>query len=458
MDLTIIPGKPLAGEIHLPGDKSISHRAALLSALATGESEIGNFLIAGVTRPLLDALSSLGVPWSLAGNRLSVRGVGMAGFQSPPGPLECGNSATVLRLLAGALSAAGVAAVLDGSAGLRRRPMKRIVEPLALMGVPIQASAGDTAPLTLSPRLKSRPLRALNYRLPVASAQVKTCLLLAALAADGITVLTEPGPSRDHTERMLCAMGVEVHAEGDPALGDISVTLRPPASGDLVPLRIHIPGDFSSAAFLIVACLVTPGSQILLKNVGLNPTRTGLLDSLRAMGADIRISNLTEQGGEPAGDIFAASSPLHGISVDGSLVVRMIDEFPAFAVAAAFAQGETRVSGAAELRYKESDRISLLGQELRALGIDYDETPDGFVIWGGRPVKGGIVSAHGDHRLAMALAVAGLASTAPVTVKTAEIVAESFPEFPSMLRALGAEFQETGTTGPEAPQEGKSRV
>jgi 3-phosphoshikimate 1-carboxyvinyltransferase len=446
--LIVAPGNPLAGEVKadgtdgqpgLPGDKSLSHRAALFAAMADGESWIENFLVSGVTEAMLGALSKLGVPWQLEGTTLRVRGVGLrsASGGSPVVSgvtLNCGNSATTLRLLAGALAAWGAQVTLDGSPGLRRRPMRRIVEPLRAMGVEIVSQDG-CAPLAV--QAVNLPLRPLEYTLPVASAQVKSCLLLAALSAAGTTTLVEPGPSRDHTERMLRAMGVEVtnHALD----GERWVTrLTPPSPFSLTPLQIRLPGDISAASFLIVAALITPGSQVTLRQVGLNPTRTGLLDTLREMGAEIHIENQNVQGGEPVGDLTVCHSRLRGVQVGGERVVRMIDEFPVFAIAAAYAHGETVVRDAQELRHKESDRISALGQELRCLGVDFSEKPDGFVIRGGSLPNGGRVQTHGDHRLAMALAVCGLAACRPVQVMDAQIIDESFPAFASVLRSLGA--------------------
>lgn len=436
--LTLSPGNPLRGSYTLPGDKSLSHRAALFAALAEGESRIENFLTAGVTRAMLDALTALGVAWKLKAGVLYVRGGGLAAWHPPELPLDCGNSATSLRLLAGALAASGLPAVLDGTPGLRRRPMGRILQPLRQMGVPIDATVGDTAPLRLLPRPRSQPLAPLDYHLPVASAQVKSCLLLAALAARGETTLYEPGPSRDHSERMLRAMGVTVESSAE---GGAHLTrLSPPSPLRLAPLHIALPGDLSAAAFLVVAALITPGSELRLRNVGLNPTRTGLLEALRHMGADILISPRAQRAEfkEPYGDLIVRHSRLRATEISGSLVVRMIDEFPAFAIAAAFAEGESVVSQAAELRLKESDRIGALVSELVRLGVRASERADGFSITGGSLPQGGEVDHHGDHRLAMALALTGLAGQGPVTVTGAEIIAESFPEFPDALRKLGA--------------------
>jgi 3-phosphoshikimate 1-carboxyvinyltransferase len=452
MNLTITPGNPLLGQVELPGDKSLSHRAALLAGMACGESLIQNFLVSGVTQAMLRALTALGVAWELKGTSLRVVGKGLAGWRSPSTPIDCGNSATTLRLLAGALAAAGIPAVLDGSAGLRSRPMTRIVEPLRQMGVAIESAPGGCAPLRLAGRPAGQSLRAIEYTMPVASAQVKSCILLAALAADGVTVLHEPGLSRDHTERMFAGLGIEVDREQAAGQADYVTRLRcsapatPPVSLVLSPLNISLPGDFSAAAFLIVGALIAPGSKIRIHNVGLNPTRCGLLEALTAMGADIRPSRLSDCCGEPAGDLEIHHSVLRGGRVAGEQVVRMIDEFPAFAVAAAYANGSTLVQDAAELRNKESDRISALCQGLRLLGVQAKEAADGFTILGGDPVKGGRAGAHGDHRLAMALALVGLASTDPVTVVGSEIIHESFPEFAVTLANLGADVLITDET------------
>jgi 3-phosphoshikimate 1-carboxyvinyltransferase len=435
--LIVTPGSPLHGEYCLPGDKSISHRAALLAVLAEGESTIDHFLVAGVTRAMLDCLGELGVEWGLQSDRLWVKGKGLRGLTAPVRPLDCGNSATTLRLLAGVLAAASVPATLDGSPGLRKRPMDRIIGPLRQMGVNLSAQNG-CAPIEMKDSLL--PLRPLDYFLPVASAQVKSCLLLAAMAANGTTSLNEPGPSRDHTERMLRNMGVNVVCEQITKNGRLQYVTRitPSHPLQLKPLRFTVPGDFSSAAFLIIAALITPKSEILLHNVGLNPTRIGLLDVLWNMGADITISNPNNQNDEPIGDLTVRASRLNGTSVSESLVVRMIDEFPAFAVAASFAQGTTLVSQAEELHLKESDRISQLCGELATLKVNISERPDGFMVQGGSLPYGGQVQAHSDHRLAMSLALVGLAGRAPVMVQEAEAIAESFPDFVAALRSLGA--------------------
>jgi 3-phosphoshikimate 1-carboxyvinyltransferase len=446
MKLTVKPGGALRGTAAVPGDKSLSHRAVLFAALAEGESRIDNFLVSGVTRVMLESLRALGVRWELEGESLKVEGRGLSGLQATGDPLNCGNSATTIRLLAGALAAAGIPAVLDGSPGLRRRPMGRIVEPLRRMGVPVEAGENGGAPLRLEARAPGHKLRGIAETLPVASAQVKSCLLLAALAADRPTTLREPGPSRDHTERMLSSMGVEIHSRViEESTGSVYETCLTPPTQSLRPLHLSLPGDMSAAAFLLVAGTIAPGSMIRIPGVEVNPTRTGLVDALRGMGADIRYENETVQGGEPVADLVVRASALHGTEIGGPLVVRMIDEFSIFGMAAACADGLTVVRDAAELRLKESDRIHTLCEELRRLGVQAEEFPEGFSIvgkGGGQDcaVMGGAVEAHGDHRLAMALAVAGLAARAPVTVEGAEILAESFPDFVDTLRALGAEL------------------
>ncbi len=437
MKLTVTPNYALTGSYQLAGDKSLSHRAALLGAMAHGVSEIDNFLVAGVTDAMLKAFTVLQVQWKIDADRLTVQGAGLQGWLPSRDALDCGNSATTMRLLAGALAAAGLPAILDGSDSLRRRPMKRIIEPLEQMGAEINASGG-CAPLLISAR--TVPLKGIDYTMPVASAEVKSCVLLAGLAARGVITLREPAPSRDHTERMFRSMGIEIVSDVDEIAGRQTYVTRlyPPDAINLPALKLRLPGDISAAAFLIVAGLITPGSDIVLSHVCLNPTRTGLLDALVSMGAQIEIVPQGEEHGEPVGNIRVRSSSLKATSVSGELVVRMIDEFPAFAVAAAYAYGKTSVCDAEELRHKESDRILALCGELRSLGIRAEEQQDGFVIQGGNQPEGGEVGAHNDHRLAMALSLVGLASKQSVIVHGAEIIAESFPNFIQALNSLGA--------------------
>lgn len=438
MTLTIFPSQSLKGTVALPGDKSLSHRAALFSALAAGHSRVENFLISGVTSRMLDALTRMSIPWKLEGTTLTVDGKGIGGFAVPFAPLNCGNSATTIRFLAGALAASGTPAVLDGSEGLRRRPMDRIIQPLQQMDVNIKGKNGF-APLSLG--VSQLPLKGGVFSISVSSAQVKSCLLLAGLSAREPVTVDEPGFSRDHTERMLAGMGVSIHTDKKVIDGSVryQTHLIPPSTNySLKPLNMVIPGDFSSAAFFIVAALITPGSEVTLKNIGLNATRTGLLDVLLSMGASIQIIARPSSNGEPVGDLTVRHSPLKGINISGEQVVRMIDEFPIFAVAAAYAEGTSIVKDASELRLKESDRIRVLCAEMKNLGADLEETADGFIIHGRGELTGGTIDPHGDHRLAMSMAVAGLASTSPVNIQQPEIMDESFPGFAEVLTGLGA--------------------
>jgi len=449
--LCVQPGFGLSGKAYLPGDKSLSHRLALFAALATGESRISGFLSAGVTHALLNSIELLGVKTHFEQDTLIVQSPGYRNFTPPRTPLDCGNSATTMRLLTGALAAANIPAILDGSEGLRLRPMERIVKPLQQMGVVIHAKDG-CAPLVIEK--SSHPLKNISYELPVASAQVKSCLLLSALAAKGETRLIEPGPSRDHTERLMNSMGVNVESHVLPNSSHTPIQyitrLVPPQGWgsvwDFAPIQIDIPGDISSAAFLIVATLITPGSNLILENVGLNPTRTGLLDVLQEMGADLIVNSTGEAGGEPVGSIIVRSSSLSATTISGPVVVRMIDEFPALAVAAAFAKGKTTVLDAYELRHKESDRIKTMCSGLQQCGINAVETVDGFIIEGdpmfhhdkstlNTPL---LLHPQGDHRLAMSFTLLGLNGRQPVNISHAEIINESFPEFVNILQGLGA--------------------
>jgi len=413
--------RPLQGSVSLPGDKSLAHRAALFAAFAEGVSEVGNYPDSGVTRAMRGALESLGVPSTLDGGVLHVKGNGMRPFPNSGATAYCGNSATTIRLLAGAVAATRSAAVLDGSEGLRKRPMNRIVEPLRQMGAGI-SSTGGCAPLRISPA----PLECIGYKLPVASAQVLSCLQIAALGAEGESRFTVDAPVRDHTSRMLRAMGAEV-VDSWP---DVFVeSLEKPLS----PLHGTLPGDISSAAFLFAAAAIVPGSRVTVTGVGVNPTRTGILDVLSKMGAEVSLANNREEMGEPVADVTLVAESLHGVEIAGDLVVRSIDEFPAIASVAAFAEGRTVVRDAEELRYKETDRIAAIVAQLSALGAEVEELKDGFAVCGGT-LKGGVARANGDHRLAMSMAVCGL--RAPVSVEGAEILNESFPDFERVITSL----------------------
>jgi 3-phosphoshikimate 1-carboxyvinyltransferase len=434
--LIVRPGGPLRGRGRVPGDKSISHRALLLGALTGGASHISGFLPSRDCLATLACLRALGVHVEAHDETtLTVRG---RGLQAPGAPLNCIRSGTTMRLLAGILAGQSFDCTLTGDPQLLRRPMRRITEPLRRMGAGIEAT-DDHAPLAIH----GRRLHGCDHRLAVASAQVKSALLLAGLYADGPTTVRQPGPARDHTERMLAAMGAAIKTSGLNVTLDPSPILRQAQDAALSPLTLHIPGDLSSAAFPLVAAALLPGSEVTIERVGVNPTRTGLLDVLRAMGAGVTVEDEHEQGGEPVADVTMRASDLAGAEVSGHTVVRMIDEFPVLAVAATQAYGTTIVRDAAELRVKETDRIATTVAELRVLGARIEPRPDGFIVEGPTPLRGGVVDSHGDHRLAMALAVAGLFAQGEVTIEHAECVPDSFPGFVEFMRSLGAKIHST---------------
>ena len=414
---------PLIGTVSLPGDKSLAHRAALFAALAEGVSEIGNYPDSGVTRAMRGALGSLGVASTLEGGVLRLEGNGFRPFPNDGAVAWCGNSATTIRLLAGALAGTRSHATLDGSEGLRRRPMDRIADPLREMGADVKSLEEDgRAPLVVRPaRIES-----ICYDLPVASAQVLSCLQIAALGGSSQSRFSVPAPVRDHTSRMLGAMGARID-------DSFPCTVVHPLESPLRPLCGSLPGDISSAAFVFAAAAIVPGSHVTAVGLGVNPTRTGFLDILSRMGAGISVSGEWEVMGEPVADVTLEYAPLHGVEVAGDLVVRAIDEIPALAVVAAFAQGVTVVRDARELRYKETDRIDAIVRQFSALGVEVGETPDGFSIRGGT-LRGGTAAANDDHRLAMSLALASL--RADVSVDGAEILDESFPGFSSVVDSL----------------------
>jgi 3-phosphoshikimate 1-carboxyvinyltransferase len=417
-------GAALRGARRVPGDKSISHRAVLFGALAQGTTHIRDWLPAGDTEASLKAVQSLGVPVERgSATELVVHG---GPLNAPDGPLDLVNAGTGIRLLAGIMAGQPFASVLDGSEQLRRRPMNRIITPLQMMGADISGHDGR-APLTIRPA----KLRGVEYHMPMASAQVKSAVLLAGLFADGPTTVTQPGPARDHTERMLRAMGADMDMTAE------SATLRPGRT--LQAIDFDVPGDLSSAAFLVVAALILPGSDITLTNVSLNPTRTGILDVLREMGGDITVEETGLQAGDPVGTIRARSSTLRGVRIGGEVVVRMIDEFPIFMVAALAAEGETFVKGAGELRVKETDRLAVMTQELAGLGARITETDDGFYLFGPQGLQGAEVDGHDDHRIAMSLVIAGLGAQGETVVNDARCAADSFPGFAEALQQLGAE-------------------
>jgi 3-phosphoshikimate 1-carboxyvinyltransferase len=427
--LSVRSSPSLGGCVCVPGDKSVSHRALLLGSLAEGAGRISGFLPSNDCLATLACLRSMGVEIAFHENTtLTVYGRGLRGLQTPAAPLNCVRSGTTMRLLAGILAGQPFTSTLTGEPQLCRRPMRRVVEPLRSMGAEIKDTDGH-APLVV----RGRSLRGTDHALGVASAQVKSALLLAGLYADGPTTVHQPGPARDHTERMLAAMGADVQ------VAELAVTLN--RSPSLSPLSIRVPGDISSAAFLFVAAAMAPGSEVVVEGVGVNPTRTGLLDVLRKMGVNVIIENLREEGNEPVADVTVHTSELRGVEVSGHTVVRMIDEFPAFAVAATQAVGTTVVRDAAELRVKETDRIAAIVAGLRALGASIDPLPDGFRVEGPTPLHGAVVDSLGDHRLAMALAVAGLVAEGEVVVERAECIADSFPGFVESIQGLGARVQ-----------------
>ncbi len=423
-------GKPLQGRVKIPGDKSISHRAIMLAALADGVSRIDGFLEGEDTRATANVFAQLGVEIETPSpSRRIVHGVGIDGLKAPRGSLDCGNAGTGMRLLAGLLAAQEFDSTLIGDESLSKRPMRRVADPLAEMGARIDTGEGGLPPLRIH---GGQALRGIDYASSVASAQVKSALLLAGLYAVGTTRVTEPHPTRDYSERMLQAFGWPIR------FGEGWAELE--GGHRLAATDIHVPADFSSAAFALVAGCVVPGSELILEQVGMNPRRTGLLRALERMGADIRIENESGQDGEPVADLHVRASRLRGIDVPLDCVPDMIDEFPALFVAAALADGVTRVRGAAELRVKESDRIAAMANGLRALGIRVDETPDGADIHGGA-LHGGAIESHGDHRIAMAFAVAAQRASGDVVIRDTANVATSYPGFADSMRSLGFALQ-----------------
>jgi 3-phosphoshikimate 1-carboxyvinyltransferase len=425
-DWVATAGQPLRGTLDIPGDKSVSHRSVMFAALADGVSTIDGFLEGEDTRSTAAIFERLGVRIETpTASRRIVHGVGVDGLKPAEGPLDCGNAGTGMRLLAGLLAAQPFDSVLVGDESLSRRPMRRVTGPLAQMGARIDTREDGTPPLHIH---GGQALTGIDYTLPVASAQVKSAVLLAGLYAQGETSITEPHPTRDYTERMLSAFGVDI--EFSPGRARLRGGQR------LRATDIAVPADFSSAAFYLVAASIVPGSELRLRQVGLNPRRTGLLQALRLMGADITEENPSVHGGEPVADLLVRYAPLRGIEVPEELVPDMIDEFPALFVAAACAQGPTVVRGAAELRVKESDRLAAMANGLRTLGLQIDETPDGATIHPG-PLGSGAIQSQGDHRIAMAFAVAGQRSSGEVLLRDVATVATSFPGFDTLARGCG---------------------
>lgn len=420
-------GQPLQGSLVIPGDKSISHRAVMFAALADGTSTIEGFLEGEDTRATARIFSQLGARVETPSpSRRVVHGVGVDGLRAPDGELDCGNAGTGMRLIAGVLAGQRFDSVLVGDESLSRRPMRRVTGPLAQMGARIDTREDGTPPLRVH---GGQPLRGIDFASPVASAQVKSAVLLAGLYAQGETSVAEPHPTRDYTERMLAAFGVDI--EYSPGRARLRGGQR------LRATDITVPADFSSAAFFLVAASVVPGSRLRLRQVGLNPRRTGLLHALRLMGADISEENPAVQGGEAVADLVVNYAPLKGARIPEALVPDMIDEFPALFVAAAAAEGNTVVTGAAELRVKESDRLAAMATGLRSLGVQVDETEDGATIHGGMTLGSGTIESHGDHRIAMAFAIAAQLSDGEVRINDVANVATSFPGFDELARSAG---------------------
>ena len=433
-----MPAGPLRGTIRVPGDKSISHRALMLSALAVGTSHISGLLEGEDVLATAAAMRSMGAVIERTGaGEWRVHGVGVGGLLQPQAALDMGNSGTSTRLLMGLVASHGITASFIGDASLSKRPMGRVIDPLSQMGADFTASPGRTLPLMLRGASPAVPI---TYRLPVASAQVKSAILLAGLNTPGITTVIEPVPTRDHSERMLAGFGAELTVE---TATDGVRTIRIRGAAELKPQTIEVPGDPSSAAFFMVAGLIVPGSDVMIENVGMNATRAGLYDVLRAMGGQIEALNLREVGGEPVADLHVRHSQLSGIAVDPALVPSMVDEFPVLFVAAALAKGRTITTGLDELRVKESDRLTVMAAALTAIGARVTETADGLIIdgTGGEPLEGAKagdppIATHLDHRIAMSMAVAGLASYHGVEVDDTRPIATSFPMFEALLEGL----------------------
>lgn len=428
------PGGGLHGRLQVPGDKSISHRAVMLGAIADGVTRISGFLEGADSLATLGAFRAMGVPIEGPdGGQVHIAGVGLRGLRAPRSDLDLGNSGTSMRLLAGLLAGQRFATTLVGDPSLSKRPMRRVTEPLVRMGARIETTEPSTAPLRITPVAALRPI---SYALPVASAQVKSCLLLAGLYAAGETCVTEPAPIRDHTERMLTAFGHPVRRAGSR----VCIT----GGGRLSACRLDIPGDISSAAFFLVGASIAPGSDLTLEHVGVNPTRLGVLNILRAMGADIQLTNPRDAGGESVADVRVRAAPLQGIVIPRDQVPLAIDEFPALFIAAACARGETLLTGAEELRVKESDRIRVMAEGLTVLGVEIKPRADGISIRGG-DYGGGRVDSGGDHRVAMAFAMAALRAGAPLEIRDCANVNTSFPGFADLAAGVGLGIEEQWT-------------
>jgi len=418
----------LQGEINVPGDKSISHRAIILAALAEGESKVEGFLESEDCLSTIYAFEKLGVEiLHKKENEYIVKGVGLQGLKEPEDTLNCRNSGTTMRIMQGLLAAQNFYTVLTGDDSLRKRPMNRIINPLTKMGGKIWSREGGYAPLSI----QGQSISGLDYKLPVASAQVKSSILMAGLYSKERVKIVEPALSRDHTERMLSGFGINIKKVGN------TITLPPEDNKKLFPQEIKVPGDISSAAFFITASLITKNSELLIKDVGINPTRIGFIEVVKKMGGNIKLFNIREVSGEPIADIKVKSSSLKGVEISGDLIPKMIDEIPIAAVLASQAEGETVIKDAAELRVKETDRIYALVSQLSKLGVEIKELEDGLVIKGPNQIRGGVtVDSFGDHRIAMSLAVAGLRAESEIKVANSQVINNSFPGFKELLFSL----------------------
>ena len=418
---------PLKGTLQVPGDKSISHRSVMFGSLARGITEVSGFLNSADCLSTIDCFRKMGIEIETdpSAARVRVHGKGILGLSAPASTLDCGNSGTTTRLISGILAGQPFHSRLTGDDSIKKRPMKRVIDPLTAMGASIRSEKGNgCAPLLIAPA----HLHGIEYHSPVASAQVKSCVLLAGLYADRMTTVVEPSLSRNHTELMLKGFGADVRSDGCRA----SILPNP----DLHGIRVSVPGDISSAAYFIAAALLVPGSEILLPNVGINPTRDGILEVIENMGGSIEVLNEKESGGERSADLLVRAQKLHGCRIGGALIPRLIDELPIIAVLAANAGGTTVITDAGELRVKESDRLEAIVTSLRAMGADVTGTEDGMIIRGGRPLKGALIDSRMDHRIAMSFAVASLIADGPTTIRDAGCVTISYPEFYRDLASL----------------------
>ena len=410
--------KNIKGQVTIPGDKSISHRAVMIGSIAKGTTEVSNFLQGADCLSTIDCFQKMGIEIINNTTTVTIKGNGLRGLTKPASILDVGNSGTTTRLISGILVAQNFNVQLNGDASIQKRPMKRIIEPLSLMGANIKSVRdNDCAPLEIT----GSPLKAINYQSRVASAQIKSSILLAGLYADGMTSVTEPYLSRNHSELMLNAYGANVTSKNATA------TITP--VDELYAQKIDVPGDISSAAYFIVAGLIVPNSEVLIKNVGINPTRDGIIRVCQEMGANIEIMNQKQSGGENTADIFVKSSSLHGITISGEIIPTLIDEIPVIAVLACFAEGQTIIKDAAELKVKESNRIDTVAYNLKNMGADITPTEDGMIINGGKSLKGAVIESHLDHRIAMSFAIASLVSEGTTTINDAECVNISYPQF-----------------------------